>query len=235
MSKGRSKSSGGSNEKSGLASIRSVSEQLAPAKNMAAEPAATEKNVDSTIAKLEAMLGGHSPRVLAVHAAVRAAMETYCLTHASKAGVGQLLTAYENAIVPLVHHALVESKVFTEELWSDQEHIHEEIFALSLAETLTSHYLYEIVRLREKSYLHSAPVRKVDKGEPRSVVEEPVLLPHRPRSTLELASDVLENPGQWLRTPNRQLGDRKPIDLIDTEEENRVYDLLNAVDQGLFS
>jgi len=56
----------------------------------------------------------------------------------------------------------------------------------------------------------------------------------RRRATLELASDVLEYPGQWLRTPNTSLGDRKPIDLIDTDEEEKVYNLLNAVDQGLF-
>jgi hypothetical protein len=58
--------------------------------------------------------------------------------------------------------------------------------------------------------------------------------PPRTRTTLELASDVLQHPGPWLRTPNPQLGDRKPIDLIGTEEEHRVVDLLEAVDQGLF-
>ena len=62
-----------------------------------------------------------------------------------------------------------------------------------------------------------------------------VMPPERPRSTLELASDLLANPGQWLRTPNPNLGDQKPIDLIDTEEEYKVYDLLSAFDQGLFS
>jgi len=58
--------------------------------------------------------------------------------------------------------------------------------------------------------------------------------PERHRSVLELASDVLENPGEWLRTQNSQLGDRKPIDLIGTDEEEKVFNLLNAVDQGLF-
>src|SRR5271157_4635841 len=53
-------------------------------------------------------------------------------------------------------------------------------------------------------------------------------------STLELASDVLENPGEWLRTSNTQLGNRRPIDLMGTEEEEKVFDLLHAVDQGLF-
>lgn len=59
-------------------------------------------------------------------------------------------------------------------------------------------------------------------------------LPRRKRTALELASDVLENPGSWLRQPNSQLGDRPPIELIGTDEEFKVYNLLNAVDQGLF-
>ncbi len=58
--------------------------------------------------------------------------------------------------------------------------------------------------------------------------------PDRRRSTLELASDVLENPGEWLRTSNTQLGNRRPIDLMGTDEEEKVFDLLHAVDQGLF-
>jgi uncharacterized protein (DUF2384 family) len=58
--------------------------------------------------------------------------------------------------------------------------------------------------------------------------------PRRIRSTLELAEDVLENPGAWLRTPNPQLGDRKPIELVGTDEDYKVFNLLNAVDQGLF-
>ena len=70
---------------------------------------------------------------------------------------------------------------------------------------------------------------------PRGSDPQVVIPPERPRSTLELASDLLANPGQWLRTPNPNLGDRKPIDLIDTEEEYKVYDLLSAFDQGLFS
>lgn len=63
---------------------------------------------------------------------------------------------------------------------------------------------------------------------------EGVASPRRRRSALELASDVLESPAAWLKTPNPQLGDRAPIDLIGTDEEFRVYNLLNAVDQGLF-
>jgi uncharacterized protein (DUF2384 family) len=57
----------------------------------------------------------------------------------------------------------------------------------------------------------------------------------RRRSVLELASELLQHPGAWLRTPNPNLGNRKPIDLIDTDEESKVFNLLNAYDQGMFS
>ncbi len=56
----------------------------------------------------------------------------------------------------------------------------------------------------------------------------------RSRSPLRLAADVLDDPGPWLRAPNAQLGDRRPIDLVGTEEEFRVTNLLVAIDQGLF-
>ena len=56
----------------------------------------------------------------------------------------------------------------------------------------------------------------------------------RIESPLELAHELLQHPGQWLRTPNENLGNRKPIDLIDTDEEDKVYYLLNAVKHGLY-
>jgi hypothetical protein len=55
-----------------------------------------------------------------------------------------------------------------------------------------------------------------------------------PRSALELAYDVLQHPQEWLRTVNSQFGGRRPIDLIGTEEEVKVYNLLRAADLGLF-
>ncbi len=73
----------------------------------------------------------------------------------------------------------------------------------------------------ERAGLHSA-----DLGSPTE--------PQRVRSALELANEVLENPGLWLRTPNPRLDDRQPIELIGTEEELKVYNILNAVNQGLF-
>ena len=53
-------------------------------------------------------------------------------------------------------------------------------------------------------------------------------------TALSLADALLEHPKLWLETPNSQLGDRKPNDLIGTNEEVKVYNLLNAADWGLF-
>ncbi len=56
-----------------------------------------------------------------------------------------------------------------------------------------------------------------------------------PPPTLDqLARDLLSDPAGWMATPNPNLGDRKPADLVGTDEEQKVYNLLNAVDQGLF-
>ena len=66
-----------------------------------------------------------------------------------------------------------------------------------------------------------------------SKLEEPTP-PDRWRWTMVLAGDVLENPIEWLRTSNTQLGNRRPIDLMGTHEEEKVFNLLHAVDQGLF-
>ena len=93
-------------------------------------------------------------------------------------------------------------------------------------------------RLSAELEEHTPPDRRRSTLELASDVLENEPLGGRRRrvqaSTLELASDVLENPGEWLRTSNTQLGNRRPIDLMGTEEEEKVFDLLHAVDQGLF-
>jgi hypothetical protein len=58
--------------------------------------------------------------------------------------------------------------------------------------------------------------------------------PLRSVSLHELLNAVVENPEAWLSTPSAQFGGRKPSDLIGTEEEHKIVDLLLAVDQGLF-
>jgi uncharacterized protein (DUF2384 family) len=62
-------------------------------------------------------------------------------------------------------------------------------------------------------------------------------LPDRPSPSSNLAallSTVLNQPDKWMATPNHQLGGRKPSDLVGTAEETKIFDLLHAVDHGLF-
>jgi hypothetical protein len=58
--------------------------------------------------------------------------------------------------------------------------------------------------------------------------------PFTVRSVQDLAEDLLMYPEQWLDNPNPNFGGRKPRDLIGTDEEVKVYNILNAADQGLF-
>jgi hypothetical protein len=58
--------------------------------------------------------------------------------------------------------------------------------------------------------------------------------PLRSVSVHELVDAVVANPEAWLSMPSAQFGGRRPSDLIGTEEEHKIVDLLLAVDQGLF-
>jgi hypothetical protein len=49
-----------------------------------------------------------------------------------------------------------------------------------------------------------------------------------------LLASVLDQPDKWMATPNHQFGGRKPSDLVGTAEETKIFDLLQAVDHGLF-
>lgn len=49
-----------------------------------------------------------------------------------------------------------------------------------------------------------------------------------------LLAMVLDQPEKWMATPNLQFGGRKPSDLVGTAEETKIFDVLQAVDQGLF-
>jgi hypothetical protein len=37
-----------------------------------------------------------------------------------------------------------------------------------------------------------------------------------------------------MSTPSAQFGGRRPIDLVGIDEEFKIFDILHAVDQGLF-
>ncbi len=55
-----------------------------------------------------------------------------------------------------------------------------------------------------------------------------------PSPLAALLATVLDQPDKWMATPNHQFGGRKPSDLVGTAEETKIFDLLQAVDQGLF-
>ena len=50
----------------------------------------------------------------------------------------------------------------------------------------------------------------------------------------ELLYEVVDDPQKWLSTPSMQFGGRRPGDLVGTDEEPKIFDLLHAVEQGLF-
>jgi hypothetical protein len=50
----------------------------------------------------------------------------------------------------------------------------------------------------------------------------------------ELLDAVVDDPQKWLATPSMQFGGRRPAELVGTDEEPKIFDLLHAVEQGLF-
>jgi hypothetical protein len=101
--------------------------------------------------------------------------------------------------------------------------------------------------LELKEFAERQLVRLAAKEKPPADLKDEIM-PKRPKAvtTLEaeppIKTDILEellvavvdDPKTWLSTPSDQLGWRKPIDLIGTDEEVKVVSLLQAVDQGLF-
>ena len=59
------------------------------------------------------------------------------------------------------------------------------------------------------------------------------LLPDENVDIRKEASDVVADAGQWLDMPNDQLGGQRPRDLIGTDREQAVRDLLRALKQGM--
>jgi len=53
-------------------------------------------------------------------------------------------------------------------------------------------------------------------------------------SAREKAYDLLQHPEEWLDWPNPNLGGRKPNDLIGTEDEPLLHNLLDCASLGMF-
>ena len=46
-------------------------------------------------------------------------------------------------------------------------------------------------------------------------------------------ADLVADPSEWLNTPNTRLGGKKPRDLIGTDREQLLRDLLRAIKYGM--
>ncbi|GAC1310628.1 MAG: hypothetical protein NVSMB14_13830 [Isosphaeraceae bacterium] len=51
----------------------------------------------------------------------------------------------------------------------------------------------------------------------------------------KIVAAFVQDPLRWFHTPNIEFEGRKPIDLLDTGEEPRVRDIIEAAKYGLFS
>jgi DNA-binding transcriptional ArsR family regulator len=67
----------------------------------------------------------------------------------------------------------------------------------------------------------SARVRALDKASLRKLIKK--------------VGTVVDDPEDWLSTPNPQFEGRRPIDLIGTKDERRVHIIIEAAQQGCFA
>jgi hypothetical protein len=59
------------------------------------------------------------------------------------------------------------------------------------------------------------------------------LLPDEERDVRKEIAGLIAEPDEWLRLPNSRLGGSKPEDLIGTEREQLLRDLLRAIKYGI--
>jgi hypothetical protein len=55
------------------------------------------------------------------------------------------------------------------------------------------------------------------------------LFPGEEQDIRKEIADLVDDPGEWLNTPNTRLGGTKPTDLIGTDREQLLRDLLQAI------
>jgi DNA-binding transcriptional ArsR family regulator len=72
----------------------------------------------------------------------------------------------------------------------------------------------------------------LDEADP---VPEPAISRSELKKLIKKVGTVVEDPEDWLYTPNPQFEGRRPIDLIGTDDEIRVYIIIEAAQQGFFS
>ncbi len=50
-----------------------------------------------------------------------------------------------------------------------------------------------------------------------------------------LIAEVIDQPDEWMNYPNNQLAGKKPRELIGTDHEERVRELVRAIKIGMFT
>jgi DNA-binding transcriptional ArsR family regulator len=66
-------------------------------------------------------------------------------------------------------------------------------------------------------------------------VPEPKISPSELKKLIRKVGTAIDDPEDWLYTPNPQFEGRRPIDLIGTGDEIRVHLIIGALQQGFFS
>ena len=64
---------------------------------------------------------------------------------------------------------------------------------------------------------------------------EPRMSPSELKKLIKKVSTVIDDPEEWLNTPNPQFEGRRPIDLIGAKDEIRLHIIIRALEQGFFS
>jgi len=90
------------------------------------------------------------------------------------------------------------------------------------------------VTVKSKSTLGKGKIMVKDDRQPKSNTAVNADRPSTSPNLAVLLATVLDQPEKWMATPNHQFGGRRPNELVGTAEEKRIFDLLHAVDQGLF-
>jgi ArsR family transcriptional regulator, arsenate/arsenite/antimonite-responsive transcriptional repressor len=72
-------------------------------------------------------------------------------------------------------------------------------------------------------------------GTAKGKFSNPVLSDSEFKKLVKKVGTVVDDPEGWLKTPNPQFENRRPIDLIGTDDEVRVHIIVEAAQQGFFS
>ena len=77
--------------------------------------------------------------------------------------------------------------------------------------------------------------RRKDAGQPEAMESDRLVRLERVFAHAVEVFETTERARDWLETPNRALGDHRPLELLETDAGAReVYEALGRVDHGIF-